>query len=232
MGHRPQSVLSQWLQTGSHSGLHCLQLSQLETAQLVAVVPSAALSVTANWPSPSPALNCRGHLHILFYNAHLLLIRSHDLLLLIYTGVSLVDGSVKGQYVTFRDCSECTNYNWYHCHLHVPWLFLVLWQGPCTFLSFHFFWFSFSGLLGWQTPLNGRIFFFFFFFFRFIIIWFRWHQVIYMYLKILKNFISLILQEKPWFVLTTFSSLVKFQLFAQFPVDHLCQPVMSSLILF
>ena len=120
---------SQWLQTGSHSGLHCLQLS---TAAGICI----------------------------FYNTHLISIRSHDLLPLIYTSAPLIDGSVKGQYVTFRDCSECTNYNWYHCHLHVPCLFLVLWQGLNSCVTFHFLWFSFSGLLGWQSPLNGRVFFF------------------------------------------------------------------------
>ena len=45
-------------------------------------------------------LNCCGHLHISFHKAHLLPIRSHDLLPLIYTGASLIDSSVKGQYVT------------------------------------------------------------------------------------------------------------------------------------
>ena len=50
-------------------------------------------------------LNCRGHLHILFHNTHLLPIRSHDLLPLIYTGASLIDGLVKGQYVTFLSCA-------------------------------------------------------------------------------------------------------------------------------
>ena len=51
------------------------------------------------WPSLSNSLNCRRHLHILFRNAHLLPIRSHDLPPLIYTGASLIDGSIKGQYV-------------------------------------------------------------------------------------------------------------------------------------
>ena len=92
------------LQAGSHSGLHCLQLSQLEANQLEAAALSGVLSLTAtgshsgfhclpNW------LNCCRHLHILFHNALLLPIRSHDLLPLIYTGVSWIDGLVKGQYV-------------------------------------------------------------------------------------------------------------------------------------
>ena len=68
---QPLARRSHWQQTGSHSGLHCSNL-----------------------------LNCRRQQHILFHNAHLLPIRTHDLLPLIYTGVSLIDGSVKGQYVT------------------------------------------------------------------------------------------------------------------------------------
>ena len=40
-------------------------------------------------------------LHILFHNVHLLPIRSRDLLPLIYTGASLIEGSVKDQYVTY-----------------------------------------------------------------------------------------------------------------------------------
>ena len=46
--------------------------------------------LVSNW------LNYRGHLPILFHSAHLLPLR----LPLIYTGVSLIDGSIKGQYVT------------------------------------------------------------------------------------------------------------------------------------
>ena len=69
-GLLPSAVRSHWLQAGSDSGLH------------------------------SSNFNCHGHLHILFHNAHLLPIRFRDLLPLIYTGASLSDSSVKGQYVT------------------------------------------------------------------------------------------------------------------------------------
>ena len=43
------------------------------------------------------SLNCCRHLPIFFHNVHLL-----RLLPLIYTGASLIDGSVKGQYTTFN----------------------------------------------------------------------------------------------------------------------------------
>ena len=51
--------------------------------------PHSCLPVS-NW------LNSRRYLPIFFYNAHLLSL----LLPLIYTGSSLIDGSVKGQYIT------------------------------------------------------------------------------------------------------------------------------------
>ena len=75
MGHRPQRVRSQCLQAGSHSGLHCLQLSQLEATQLEAAAPSGALSLTPNWFLPWPFtltkwLYCHGYLHILFHYVH------------------------------------------------------------------------------------------------------------------------------------------------------------------
>ena len=50
-------------------------------------------ATNTNW------LNCCRHLHILFHNAPKLLIRSRDLLL-IYSGASLIDRLIKGQYVT------------------------------------------------------------------------------------------------------------------------------------
>ena len=48
----------------------------------------------------------------------------------------------------FWDHLKSTNYNWYHPHLYVPQLFLVLLQGLSTCLSFHFLIFSFCGPLG------------------------------------------------------------------------------------
>ena len=51
MGHRPQWAHSQWLQAGFDSGLHCLQLFQLEAAAV-----SGVLSLTANWFSLWPSL--------------------------------------------------------------------------------------------------------------------------------------------------------------------------------
>ena len=58
----------------------------------VSCLLTLAFTVT-NW------LNCHGHLHISFLNALSLPIRSHDTLPFINTGTSLIDGSIKGQYV-------------------------------------------------------------------------------------------------------------------------------------
>ena len=84
---------SHWSQTGSHSGFHCLQFSQLEATQLEAAALTGTLSLTAT--GSHSGLHYRGHLHILFHDTHLLPIRSLDLLLLIYTGASLIDSLVK-----------------------------------------------------------------------------------------------------------------------------------------
>ena len=60
-------------------------------------LPSAGRShwLQASSDSVLTDSHCHGQLHILFHNAHLC-----DLLPLIYTSASLIDGSVKGQYVT------------------------------------------------------------------------------------------------------------------------------------
>ena len=72
-------------------------LELLNRGSLRAIAPSGTFSVcklaglpVSNW------LNCHRHLPILFHNAHLLPL----LLRLIYTGASLIDGSVKGQHIT------------------------------------------------------------------------------------------------------------------------------------
>ena len=51
-----------------------------------------------------------------------------------------------------------------------------------------------------------------------------------LYLKFPPNFMCLILQNRFLFVPVPFGSMVKFKFLAQFPVDHLSHPVMSSLI--
>ena len=50
-------------------------------------------------------------------------------------------------------------------------------------------------------------------------------------IKIPKNFMRLILEDGFWFMHISFRNMVKFQFLAQFPVDHLPHPVVSSLIL-
>ena len=54
-------------------------------------------------------------------------------------------------YQSFGDSSEHTYENWYHRHQHVAQIFLVLWQGPSIFLSFHFLLISLCSLLKWQN---------------------------------------------------------------------------------
>ena len=52
------------------------------------------------------------------------------------------------------------------------------------------------------------------------------------YLKVTGNLMCLILQDRFWVVQIPFGRMVKFQFLAQFPVDHLLHPVVSTLILF
>ena len=62
--------------------------------------------------------NCRLHLPIFFHNAHLLPL----LLPLIYAGASLIDGSVKGQYITLIPpyFSKCPPMNIFLASLSIP----------------------------------------------------------------------------------------------------------------
>ena len=47
-------------------------------------------------------------------------------------------------YQSFGDCTECTNYDWYHRQFHIPQFFSIPKQGPNIYLSFRFFFFNFT----------------------------------------------------------------------------------------
>ena len=88
--------------------------------------------------------------------------------------------------------------------------------------------FSLSDPLGRQSQLYSM----FSFFSNYHLVWSScWDLIICLYLKTLENFMSLILQERFWFVNVSFGSMVKFQFLAQFPVNPLPYPVMSFFIL-
>ena len=55
--------------------------------------------------------------------------------------------------------------------------------------------------------------------------------VIHLYVKIPENFLRLIFLDRFWFVHIPFRSMVKIQSLAQFPVDHLSNPVMFCLVI-
>ena len=59
-----------------------------------------------------------------------------------------------------------------------------------------------------------------------------WDLVIRLYLEISEEFVYLILQDRCWVVHIPFVCMVKLQLPAQFPVDHLANSVVPSLIFF
>ena len=101
-------------------------------------------------------------------------------------------------------------------------LFLVLWQGPSTCLSFRFLWFSpcflvFSSFLSINYPSG----------------WYSGRDlVIRFYLKLPENFVRLIIHNGFWFVHILFLCVVKFPFLAQFLMGHLHYLVVSSLVHF
>ena len=54
-----------------------------------------------------------------------------------------------------------------------------------------------------------------------------WDLLIRLYLKISEDFMRLIHKDRFWFVHIPFSSMLKFQFLAQFPVDHLLHSFVS-----
>ena len=129
----------------------------------------------------------------------------------------------------FGDCSKYTNYNWYHRHPLIPMIFLDLSMSLFHFLDFHFV-VSRDGNV--HNSANS-LFFFFFFFANYHKAWSSsWVEGIYFFLKISENFVRLIFQDGFWFVRIPSGSMVKSQFLAQFPVNRLIHPVVSSLVLF
>ena len=63
-------------------------------------------------------------------------------------------------YQSLGDCSEFTNYNWYHRHFYVQHIFSVLWQGVGIYFFFRFLLFSLYGPPRWQSPLFRRFYIF------------------------------------------------------------------------
>ena len=113
--------------------------------------------------------------------------------------------------------------------------FLIPLQGRSTYPSFH----SLSIFLCGHPRQLSSLFckfsflFSFFFFVDYYKIWSSGRDsVIRLYLKIPEEFGRLIFQDRCWFLHIPLVLTVKFQFFAQFPVDHLAHPVVSSLIYF
>ena len=92
---------------------------------------------------------------------------------------------------------------------------------------------SFSFTLWSSGMAKSIIWQFCFFFVNYHSVWSSGQDLgIHLYLKIPEKFVCLILHDRFWVVHIPFVHMVKFKLFAQFPVDHLPHQVMSSLILF
>ena len=99
----------------------------------------------------------------------------------------LISNSSSPFFQAFRDCFECTNYNRYHRHFHVPLLFSSL--AKSENVSF----FSVSSIL---TRKDGKFHYSAgsLFFFHYYYVWSSgWDDVICLYLKLLDNSIIIII---------------------------------------
>ena len=94
------------------------------------------------------------------------------------------------------------------------------------YLSLFSLWFSLCCSLGQQSPVYCN------FSFLFVLLYKGWSSgqllVIYLYIKILENFVLLILQGGFSFMNVVFGSMFKFHFLARFPEDHLPHSLVSS----
>ena len=137
-------------------------------------------------------------------------------------------------YQTFRDRSKRTICNWYHRYPYVLMLSLFSSKVLVLFSFSPFLWISFCGPFGRQSPLYGKFASHFFVcVYVCVLIITVWssgqHKLIRRYLKISEICMHLILQDGFSFVYISFGCIIKFQFLAQFPLDHLSHPVVSSL---
>ena len=114
----------------------------------------------------------------------------------------------------------------YNCYFHVPRFFQFPSKVQVLILLFTFF--QFLSVVSKVHNSASSLFFV-----DYNKVWLcGWDQVICLYFKIPKKFVHLILQERCWVVHIPFIHMVKFKFLAQFPLNHLSYPVVSSLILF
>ena len=106
----------------------------------------------------------------------------------------------------FRERSKRTNDNCYHCHRHVPQLW-ILRQGPSICLPFRFL--KFFTLCPTRTAKSTRRQFLFSLLINTRSGLLARNLVIRLYLKIQENFIRLILKDGFWLVHIPFSSMIK-----------------------
>ena len=130
---------------------------------------------------------------------------------------------------------------WWSCQPHQlqlvspsPWcsiVFLVLKQGLSIHLSFRFlFIFTLSAAETANAPIRQGFFFFVCWQSLGLVVWSRLGDLFVSQNQ--ENFMRPILQDGFWVVHIRLVRMVKVKLLAQFPVDPLAHPVVSSLILF
>ena len=108
--------------------------------------------------------------------------------------------------------------------------FFIFLQGPGIYLSLRFFFFQFYYVVRRDSKVYNSASTLFLLLFN-IIKFIRLAKIC-LYLKILENFVRLILQDRFWVVHLLFVHMVKFQFLAQFPGDYLFYLVVSIFFFF
>ena len=124
-------------------------------------------------------------------------------------------------YQFFSDYTNCTSYNWYHHHFHIPQFF---WFPSKVKVLIHLFtFFQLYFVVSQDSKVHNSTSSLF----LLIIIRSNHMTKIRWSVCIPEEFVHLILQDRFWVVHIPFACMVKFKLLAQLPVDHLAHPVIS-----
>ena len=131
-------------------------------------------------------------------------------------------------YQSFGDCTNRVYYSWYNCHCYVSQFFSIPSKDQVLIILFA----SFQLYSVVRTAKSTILQVLFFFVDYYKVRSSGRDLVICLYVKIQKEYVYFILQERFWAVHTAFVCMVKFQFLAGFPVDRFAYPVVSSLIFF
>ena len=139
-------------------------------------------SLEFKWEQVSPSLQDSFQYSVLCYGKDGLNLSSYFLIF-------------KFLYQSFEDCSKCINYNWQHCHIHMPYFFSSL--AISRYISF--FSFSFDFILSPTGKAKSKFLWVFFFFADYHKVWTSGGDKLFrLYSKIFETFVRLLLLDRSW----------------------------------